>query len=456
METKYWRDDNTFKILCDAVVENKLICLTGSGISKNLHLKESASCAPDWKELLQRIYVEVESKLSDIEKTDVLALLSDDAIGEQLIEASSILYNADNELFANTLVKSAQLQDDETSETHKALLNLLPLGIITYNYDIAHENAINQKKLDWEILLPNDNVKMISLIKEQLRTPFLLKAHGTVTDKKTMILTRESYRDLFNTNPAYKAFVQYMFTNYQFLIVGFGLSDPDFDILLQNIFSVYGSAIQKHVVIKHENQRNSKDTLYKLRYGLNFLYIKNFDDIPKIINDCENANGDILPKLLAECLSEDLETRINAHRKVNKLSMIGKKCFSNMLRKKIEINLENEKNDDYTSNTDNSELVYTLGILANENTENLILLKRIIEESEYSEPVAHALVQIKNVLTYEDIGLVEKWITRFDGIKIFREDIENPDPDNRILIYCQYLKALLRAKYKIFITESNV
>ena len=97
-----------------------------------------------WKE----IYEKVKNKLSDIDRKDVLELLSSDAIGEQLIEASSILYNADKKLFADALVKSAQLQDDETSETHKALLELSPLGIITYNYDTAHENAIKQKNLE--------------------------------------------------------------------------------------------------------------------------------------------------------------------------------------------------------------------------------------------------------------------------------------------------------------------
>lgn len=450
MKERYWRNYETFKMLCDAVVENKLICLTGSGISKNLRLKDGSGCAPDWKELLQRIYKKVEYKLSEFERENIVDLLSDDAIGEQLIEASSILYKADEESFANALVAAAELKDNETSKTHEALLNLSPLGIMTYNYDIAHENAINQKGLEWEVLLPANNIKMISLIKNQMKTPFLLKAHGTVDDKGTMILTRESYRDLFNMNPSYKAFVQYMFTNYQFLIVGFGLSDPDFDILLQNIFSVYGSVVQKHVVIKHESQKNSKDTLYKLRYGLNFLYVKDFSDIPEIINDCQNANGDILPKLLDECLSEDLEIRKNAHEKVHGLSAIGKECLSNILREKIEFNLNNEKNDDYKSNTQNSELVYTLGILAKENVNNLKLLKRVIEESEYSEPVAHALVQMKDVLSYEDVELVDGWIERFKNSCIFKEDIDNPDPDNRILIYCQYLRALLRAKYKVF------
>lgn len=88
--------------------------------------------------------------------------------------------------------------------------------------------------------------------------------HGTAEDIESMVLTRESYRNLLNKYPYYKAFIQHVFTNYQLLIIGFGMSDPDFDSLLQNIFSVFGSPIQEHIVIKHKNEKTSKDTLYKL------------------------------------------------------------------------------------------------------------------------------------------------------------------------------------------------
>ena len=161
--------------------------------------------------------------------------------------------------------------------------------------------------------MASDDKKIKELLKGNLSKPFLLKAHGTFDKRETMVLTSESYRDLFNRYPYYKAFIQHIFTNYQLLIVGFGLSDPDFDILLQNMFSTFGSPIQEHVVIKHKSQKSPKDTLYRLRYGLNFLYVEDFEDMPLILRDASCHAGEILKKILKDCISPKIVERGEAH-----------------------------------------------------------------------------------------------------------------------------------------------
>lgn len=52
-----------------------------------------------------------------------------------------------------------------------------------------------------------------------------------------MIITRESYRDLIVRYPHYKAFSLQIFMNYLLLIVGFGMSGPDFETIMQSFFS---------------------------------------------------------------------------------------------------------------------------------------------------------------------------------------------------------------------------
>lgn len=53
-QEKPWRKDKNFIKLCDIVASNKLICLTGAGISKKLTLKNGGT-APDWRDLLIEI-----------------------------------------------------------------------------------------------------------------------------------------------------------------------------------------------------------------------------------------------------------------------------------------------------------------------------------------------------------------------------------------------------------------
>ena len=51
---KYWLYDDNFGKLCDIVASNKLICLTGAGISTTLKLRNGNS-SPDWQQLLINI-----------------------------------------------------------------------------------------------------------------------------------------------------------------------------------------------------------------------------------------------------------------------------------------------------------------------------------------------------------------------------------------------------------------
>ncbi len=446
---KYWHDNDVFKMLCDFVASDNFVCLTGSGISRGLKLKNNKA-TPDWNELLVNLKNSIEESSNNTEELKNLneLLKPKGAPGENLIEAASILHRLNKKDFLDALVASVDLCENETSETHKKIQALHPKGILTYNYDVAHENAIG-KDNNWEIILPNSNEKIINILKNKLNKQFLFKMHGSVDEKTSMVLTRESYRDLFVKYPFYKAFIQQIFTNYHLMIVGFRMSDPDFEMLLQNVFSTFGSPIQEHIVIKHISEKNDKDIVYKLRYGLHFLYINNFPDIPEILSDCIHTPGPNLNKLLQDCLSSDLQTRGKAHCEVRDLSIAGKNCLAHVLEHKIKDNVYKENADNYKLNTETSELVYTYGVIASVTKQKCykdFIINEVIEKSNYSEPIAHALVHLRDILDKEDISKVKMWMERFKN-PTFIQDQENPDPDNRVYNYCKSIYYLLNAKY---------
>ena len=102
-----------------------------------------------------------------------------------------------------------------------------------------------------------------------------------------------------------------------------------------------------------------------------------------------------------------------------------------------------------------SELVYTYGVIINaikskknkDYQEGKKFLMNIVENCNYSEPVAHALVQLRDMLEESDISKVENWINVFE-YKSFEYDPNNVDKDNRVYHYCVTIYYLLRAKYK--------
>lgn len=444
-----YKDEN-FKKLCDIVAKNNLVCLTGAGISSGLRVKKYKK-APNWKKLLKNIQHRTEKQvvLLESEQNDLKELLSRKATGDQLIEAASILYNKSKDIFYSALVDSVDLAEGETSLTHKYILDLYPRGIVTFNYDVAHENAMEEYGVldNWNIILPKDNETIINTLKNNMSSPFLFKAHGTIKEPETMVLTGTSYRLLFNQYPYYREFMQHIFTNCNLLIIGFGLSDPDFDTLLQNVFSIFGSPIQDHIVIKHIREKSPKDTLFKIRYGLNFIYVDDFNDIPIILKESTNRPGYSLEQILNDCIS-NYELRSKSHDEVRKLSDVGKNCLASILEEKIRNNIALDKTDGYSLNTVTSEYVYTYGVIAS-STKNRkykeFLINEVVNKSNFSEPVAHALVHLRDVLEKEEISIVEEWLEEFKE-KEFTPDIKNPDPDNRVYTYCEAIYYLLKAK----------
>lgn len=450
MDKEALHENENFKKLCDIVAKNNLVCLTGAGISSGLKVKKYKK-APNWKRLLKNIQCRTEKQvvLLESEQNDLKELLSKKATGDQLIEAASILYRKNEEMFYSALVDSVDLVEGETSLTHKYILDLSPRGIVTFNYDVAHENAMKKIGVfdNWNIILPKDNDTIINTLKNNMSSQFLFKAHGTVKEPKTMVLTGTSYRSLFNQYPYYREFMQHIFTNCNLLIIGFGLSDPDFDTLLQNVFSIFGSPIQEHIVIKHIKDKSPKDTLFKLRYGLNFIYVDDFSDIPIILKECTTYPGYSLEKIICDCIS-NYERRGKSHKEVRKLSDIGKKCLATILEEKIRTNIALEKLEGYSLNTNTSEYVYTYGVIASSTKKKEykdFLIDEVINKSSFSEPIAHALVHLRDVLEKDEISIVEQWIDKFKT-KEFIIDPENPDPDNRVYSYCEAIYYLLKAK----------
>jgi hypothetical protein len=175
-------------------------------------------------------------------------------------------------------------EDGQTTETHRALLDLQPRGIVTWNYDDAHENSLQERGQCWKVLDPW-NESLLVAIRSGLREPFLLKAHGSVgnrtlsgedlTPYHSVVLSSESYRDIAVRQPAYRGFMQHIFTNFNLLIVGFGMADPDFDLLLGQVFGQYGFSIQTHVLIRvASEQEETKGQEVRLRrdHGIRTLY----------------------------------------------------------------------------------------------------------------------------------------------------------------------------------------
>ncbi|MDO5327874.1 MAG: SIR2 family protein [Clostridia bacterium] len=511
-----WREDPVFWDLCDMVAKGNMICLTGAGISKELK-NVYGEQLPDWYTLVSRIYKtmkdnpsihfsdEDEKIISDLldehgndelqEFSDLMKSLSDGnssslserdrsliktvldrkmlptkqpCSGDELVTASSKLRKIDHKLFDEILSKLVTTAGQKTTETHKAITKLNPKGIMTYNYDTAHEEAWKQEKVKYDMVIPSSKNEICNLLRNGFHNhPFILKAHGSTDKKGSLVLTSESYSELFTKYSYYKPLVQDILMNHQLLIIGFGMTDPDFDRMIQDLFTAFGSPIQTHIVITHENNKSKKDILYQEKYGFRYLYVKDFSHIPQILKECTELPGPYVKQILKEIVSggEDekgVEFRAAAHEKLKKLNNVAKEIVARELKE--EIKKAPLQNSDEYKLLKLDEKVYSFGFLLDESIDKdgsrkEFLIKEVIEKNHDPKVVCHALYQIVKYLKKNDLPRIKRWRECFEKETYFTDygfcdtPLEYMGVDgrrektSRNVIYCKFLEALVYSKF---------
>lgn len=448
-----WRSDAVFLRLCDLVASDRLVCLTGAGISSRIPRANGMGCLPSWPQLLRELRDCMRGDLGAEEQRDVDDIV--DAIwpsGRLLIQASSILRSSNPKKFDESLRVAVTGQDGATSDTHRAIAAIRPRGIFTFNYDTAHESAAAELSYEHEILVPygSSDSAIVQALATGLSKPFVLKAHGSLGhNPENLVLTSESYRELMTSQPAYRALVQHVLTEFHLLIVGFGLSDPDFDLLIDTLVDAYGSAVRDAVVIRHRREEGPDEIRLRRRYGIQTLYVDSFADIPRVILDASEWEGPQLRASLDEALAPGSTTaRSHAHTHLRSLGAAGRASAAAVLLR----DLQGVKHSGAGASVDfqKSEIVYSLGVVADKMsqrherdgrrmiTEAIIA---VVEQDLSVDAIARALTVLRPLLEAADVERIKEWQARF----------ANPPFDlpaaSRLKIYADYLGVYIPAKY---------
>jgi hypothetical protein len=334
-----------FALLCDAVAYRRLVVVTGSGVSVGLAPQgaESASL-PTWHSVLAQLRARFAERLEPVAGDLDLLLNALPRGADYLIEAATLIREAVGVTdYRDAVVQLTSASADAHSPLHDLIEDLEPLGIITFNYDLGHENAYRARRRDRHRMhraIYSDERKLRSVLAEDFQSRFLLKAHGCISRPKTIVLDRASYREVMARQPGYRAFAHHVLARFSALIVGFGLNDPDFEDLLQSFEANFGGGVGEHVYIWKRGQREDEEAralVLHRRYGLACLFVDSFEEVRTVISDARTQMGGELRRTIAATLkrSADVEefrqTRRKAHLELGRLSVAGARVSADAL-----------------------------------------------------------------------------------------------------------------------------
>jgi hypothetical protein len=331
------RENPGFGVLCDAVAYRRLVVVTGSGVSVGLAKPGSdPTTLPTWHSVLTQLQDRFKSRLGPVASDVDLLLGAQPRSSDYLIEAATLIRETVGVGdYRDAVVQLTTAADEARTPLHDLIEDLEPLGIITFNYDLGHENAYRARRRDRHRMhraIYSDERKLRAVLADDFRSRFLLKAHGCISRPKTIVLDRASYREVMARQLGYRAFAHHVLARFSALIVGFGLNDPDFGDLLQSFEANFGGGVGEHLYIWKRGQREDEEAralVLRRRYGLACIFVDSFDDVRTVISDARTHMGPELHHTISATLKRSAEVeefrqlRRRAHIELVRLSGAG-------------------------------------------------------------------------------------------------------------------------------------
>jgi hypothetical protein len=220
----------------EATKSGKCVLFVGSGLS-------GLAGYPTWGELVMALVEE--AKKAPQANTQGL---------EKLIEENNLLLLAE---FARSTLGVSQFAQilrkklsspAKPSDAHRAIAKTKYRGFITTNYDRLLETTLTLERGWAENPITPESVSSLgsALYEPSL---FIFKLHGDIAAPESIILTSRDYDRLIMRNPHVRSFLQAIFLTYTLLFVGYGLRDPDFNLILRELNVIFEGYTPTHYAL---------------------------------------------------------------------------------------------------------------------------------------------------------------------------------------------------------------
>jgi hypothetical protein len=236
--------------LVQETAERRVVFFVGSGISKT-----AQSSLPTWPQLLESLSEQLQTK---IEKNLVKKMVQKG----RMLDAAQIITQGINRPDLNACIRQTfQIRPIPNNEIYRSILDLDSKTIVTTNYDELLEKNFEHFSNGQEAFTVR-NYRSETLLND-LRSPIrtIVKLHGCVSDPAKLVLDRSSYFRAQACNPGLFRILQALMTINTVVFLGYSVSDPDIQLILENINMFSPSEHPHYAIMAKPEHRSITDSL---------------------------------------------------------------------------------------------------------------------------------------------------------------------------------------------------
>jgi hypothetical protein len=261
------------KALITELASRRCIVFIGSGASAGCMSQDNTKSPPTWSTFLNNLIDLM------LDRTD-LPIIQDFIQKEKYLEAAEIIKkNFSSADFSAFIREGLVVPRFKPSKIHEAILDIDPKIVITTNYDDIYDSFCRTGAAQEGY---NISKYYDSHIISDLRSPvrLIIKAHGCISDASQIVLTKSDYFRVRQSFSSFYKVLDSLFLTHTILFLGYSLTDPDIQLVLENV-NISAPSAHPHYFITGNNVNSAIKQANKKAYNIEFLEYEmgDFDEL---------------------------------------------------------------------------------------------------------------------------------------------------------------------------------
>jgi hypothetical protein len=203
---------------------------------------------------------------------------------EDFLTASELAFDHSrrNEIFPK--LEKLLIKRYNPTDVHKALVGLAQRIYVTPNFDKILDTHFANEFSEGVSVKINIQDDLVSAVRSD--SVLLIKSHGTIDDRKSIILTRSDYARARVHHSSFYRVLDSLFLTRTVLFVGCGTKDPDIELLLEDANLRYPDAPPHYMIKLRSPEEAAFDSVIEKTRNIVMLYYEdNHSQLPLLLSD---------------------------------------------------------------------------------------------------------------------------------------------------------------------------
>lgn len=234
---------------------------------------------PSWPWLVNRMYREIAMQSPAAEHESLRAFFIEEGPLDCAQLFRQTIGEANYRDFLVAQFDSSRQPFIQITPSHVELVRLdLPL-VFTTNFDELIEAAYLEASKPLRVSITEEQFKAH---RSNRQSPHLVKLHGSIDQPASIVLTRTDYARARRERQEMLSLLRSEMGDAAFLFVGFSLSDPNFNLLHDDVRLLYGSNMPTSYTV--QGRRSAVKERYLRSLDVNTIWLDGWNDLPAFLS----------------------------------------------------------------------------------------------------------------------------------------------------------------------------